>query len=198
MNNSSNIKNQKDILVLVNKQYYLSSDYTPDDLVKPKVNWVANINENWKLMRKEAANALEILVNEASKRGIQLYGESAFRSYEEQKNIYECVKGQKGLEYANKYCALPGYSEHQTGLCIDITNINYIDDEHDRALGQMEEGMWLKNNANIYGFILRYPEGKSDITGYNYEPWHFRYVGIEAAIEMHTNDLVLEQYLNLA
>lgn len=195
MHNDSNVKNQKDILILVNKQYHLSSDYTPNDLVKPKLKWVSNINENWKLMRKEAANAIEALVNEASKQGIQLYGESAYRSYEEQKNIYESVKSQNGVEYANKYCALPGHSEHQTGLCIDITNINYIDDEHDRALGQMKEGIWLKNNANIYGFVLRYPDGKSDITGYNYEPWHFRYVGIEAASEMHSNDLVLEQYL---
>jgi LAS superfamily LD-carboxypeptidase LdcB len=195
MNNGISIKNQNDILVLVNKQYYLPYDYAPYDLIEPEIEWVANINESWKLMRKEAAKALEALVNEASKQGIQLFGESAFRSYEEQKNIYEWVKEQKGQEYANKYCALPGCSEHQTGLCIDITNISYIDDEHDKILGQMDEGIWMKNNAHIYGFILRYPEEKSDITGYNYEPWHFRYVGIEAATEIYNNDLVLEQYL---
>lgn len=192
INNNSNIEYPGDILILVNKNYYLSPDYVPANLIKPKVNWAKNSNITSRLMRQEAAKALEVLVSEASKQGIELYCVSAYRSYEKQKVLYERVKKRRGKEYANKYCALPGHSEHQTGLCIDIANIN---NKLNTVLGKAKEGLWLKKNAHIYGFILRYPEEKSDITGYNYEPWHFRYVGIEAATEIYNKGLTLEQYL---
>lgn len=192
-----NIKKQDDILILVNKQYGLPSDYIPDNLVVPEVKWVKDIDEDSKKMRKEAALALEALAAEGDKQGMQLFCESAYRSYERQKRIFEQIKRENGEEYASRYCAPPGHSEHQTGLCVDITNINIDDAEHDKALGQMKEGIWLKNNAHLFGFILRYPEDKTAITGYNYEPWHFRYVGREAATEIYNKGLILEEYFGV-
>ncbi|MFZ5351815.1 MAG: M15 family metallopeptidase [Bacillota bacterium] len=189
-----NIENPDDTLVLVNKANYLSSDYVPGDLIIPEVKCIKGIAADEKKMREKAAKALEELFASASKEGMQLYCESGYRSFATQKKLYEWVKREKGEEYANKYCALPGRSEHQTGLAMDITNIDHYDEENDKALGRMKEGLWLKNNAHRFGFILRYPEGRTNITGYNYEPWHFRYVGIEAATEIYNKGIVLEEY----
>lgn len=190
-----NIDRESDTLVLVNKQYDLSSDYIPADLTVPEVNFVKEIGADEKKMKWIAATALENMFTAASSEGVELYCESGYRSYESQKEIYERTKKENGDAYASKYSALPGHSEHQTGLCMDITNINHIDDANDKALGESKEGIWLRDHAHLYGFILRYPQGRTDVTGYNYEPWHFRYVGIAAATEIFNKGLVLEEYL---
>lgn len=192
-----NIKDQAGTLVLVNKEYHLSSNYVPEGLVVPDVKMIVNIDDENR-MREDAAAALEILFKEASEQGITLYCESGYRSYQMQKDIYKYNEKQFGKDNASKYTALPGQSEHQTGLCMDITNLDHVDDENDKALGESKEGIWLKDNAHQYGFILRYPENKTDITGYNYEPWHFRYVGVEVATKIYEKDIALEEYFTEA
>ena len=119
---------------------------------------------------------------------------SGFRSYDYQKNLYARYVRRDGERKASMYSAKPGHSEHQTGLAFDIggPNQNYW---LRNSFDSTKEGIWLKDNAHRFGFILRYPKGKTHITGYDYEPWHFRYVGIEDATEIYKNNLTLEDYL---
>jgi len=132
----------------------------------------------------------------AQKDDIYLYSGSAYRSYSYQNTLYNNRVYNEGLEYANKTAAKAGYSEHQTGLAIDITKSkynymnNYIDEED-------KEFEWLEENAHKYGFILRYPKNKSDITGYAYEPWHFRYLTIEVAAELKEKNITYEEYIGM-
>ncbi len=123
--------------------------------------------------------------------GYSLYIGSDYRSYDYQIEIYADYVRADGKKETDTYSARPGYSEHQTGLAIDC---NTIDD----AFGSTAESYWLQEHAHEYGFIIRYPQGKEDITGYKYEPWHIRYVGYKAAKYMYDNDLCLEEYLGLA
>ena len=171
-------------LVLVNKFYHLKEDYTPTDLVTLGGQYNRGVNNK---MRKEAAEALMKMVDAAKLDNIILYNASAFRSYDYQVNLYNRYIKRDGKEAADKYSARPGYSEHQTGLCSDLNNISDSFDGTDEAI-------WLKNNAYKYGFILRFPKGKEDITGYKYEPWHYRYVGLDAAKIIHDDDITLEEY----
>lgn len=115
---------------------------------------------------------------------------SGFRSYTVQKNLYNSYVRRDGAENADRYSARPGHSEHQTGLAFDI---NYADD---RFKGT-PEASWLAENAYKYGFILRYPEGKEPITGYMFEPWHYRYVGVENAAKIYASGLTLEEYFGI-
>ena len=171
-------------LVLVNKFYHLKEDYIPNDLVTLTGQYNRGANNK---MRKEAAEALMKMVDAASLENITLYNISAFRSYDYQVNLYNRYIKRDGREAADKYSARPGYSEHQTGLCTDLNNVSDSFDGSDEAI-------WLKNNAYKYGFILRFPKGKEDITGYKYEPWHYRYVGMKAAKIIHDDDITLEEY----
>ena len=116
-------------------------------------------------------------------------GNSAYRSYESQKNVYNNRVKNQGKESADAYVAKPGFSEHQTGLCIDITN-------KDRYFVEgTEEVEWLKENCSKFGFIIRYPKDKKDVTGIEYEPWHIRYVGKDVAKYISDNGITLEEYL---
>lgn len=171
-------------LVLVNKFYHLKEDYMPSDLVSLGGQYNRGANSR---MRKEAADAFMKMVDAAKLDNITLYNASAFRSYDYQVNLYNRYIKRDGKEAADKYSARPGYSEHQTGLCSDL---NEISDKFDGT----DEDNWLKNNAYKYGFILRFPKGKEDITGYKYEPWHYRYVGLEAAKIIYEDDITLEEY----
>lgn len=191
---SGTIEDQESIAVYVSKADSLSAAYIPPDLTVCNVRAVKEIAKDADMLRKEAATALEAMFKAADDVGMTLYIESGYRSYEHQVRTYESVKSAKGEEYADKYVALPGHSEHQTGLAMDITNIDHMDDEHEKLLGTIPEGIWLADNAHLFGFILRYPEGKTDITGYNYEPWHFRYVGVEEATEIFSKGLTLDEY----
>ena len=171
-------------LVIVNKFYHLKEDYTPTDLVTLSGQYNKSVNNK---MRKEAAEAFMKMVDAASLGNITLYNMSAFRSYDYQDNLYSRYIKMDGKEAADKYSARPGYSEHQSGLCSDL---NEISDSFEGT----DEAIWLKNNAYKYGFILRFPKGKEDITGYKYEPWHYRYVGVDAAKIIYEDDITLEEY----
>lgn len=188
------IKNTNDILVLVNKNRNLPADYKPNDLVIPNVRFSFEENIEKKYMRKEAAQALEELFNEAEKSGIYLYAISGFRSYERQKYLFDYRAARDGFEEANKLTAYPGQSEHQTGLAMDIS-CESLGFDLKQEFEQTAEGKWLKENAHKYGFIIRYPKGAEDITGYSYEPWHVRYVGIETANRIYERGITLEEYL---
>ncbi|WP_054754962.1 M15 family metallopeptidase [Piscibacillus salipiscarius] len=134
-------------------------------------------------MREEAAQALEELFQAAENSGYTLVAQSGYRSVERQASIYNNNIATKGQEWTDQYSAAPGHSEHNTGLAMDITIPleagGFLGLEE--ALGDTEPGQWVAENAHKYGFVIRYPEGKSDITGYNYEPWHLRYFGKELA-----------------
>lgn len=188
------IQNPQNTLSLVNKLFGLPESYIPDDLVRPDVQFSFNEEKLEKsLMRKEAAAALEKMFADARNTGIELAAVSGYRSYGRQNTLFEAEVKRVGKEKAMEAVAVPGSSEHQTGLTMDISSKanNYNLDEQ---FGKTKEGLWLKHNAHKYGFILRYPQGKEDITGYMYEPWHFRYVGNKAAAEMYENDWTLEEY----
>lgn len=191
---NSIVKNPDDVLVLVNKERNLQSDYKPEDLVIPKVNFSFDGNSEKKYLRNEAAKALEELFSEGEKQGIILYAVSGFRSYSTQERIFNNKVNKVGIEAANKVVAYPGQSEHQTGLAMDVSSKS-AGFSLEENFGQTVEGKWLKDNAHRFGFIIRYPKDKVDITKYNYEPWHLRYVGIEAASEIYEKQISLEEYL---
>lgn len=190
-NGNGNIKNKEDILVLVNKEYSLDKSYKPKDLVVPNVAFTETITEEERFMKAEAAKALEELFDGAKKDDIKLIGLSGYRSAGTQKILYDNMVKSRGKDYANSYVALPKHSEHQTGLAMDITN-----ERGGNNFGESVEGKWVKENAHKFGFIIRYPQGKENITGYSYEPWHVRYVGIKNSKDINNNNLTLEEYLS--
>ncbi|MBQ7141053.1 MAG: M15 family metallopeptidase [Bacilli bacterium] len=134
--------------------------------------------------------------NEASNLGYEIDIESAYRTHEYQQKLFDDLVIEKGLEYAKTHVAVPHTSEHETGLAIDfcIYKNNKFIDEYD--IEDLEETSWLHNNCHKYGFILRYPRDKEDITKYSYEPWHIRYVGNNLAKYLYKNNLTLEEYYN--
>lgn len=190
---SGNVKNASSILVLVNKQHNLSSYYAPTDLVKVDIPFGSNMTDEEKTMRREAALSLSRMFKAAASEGIKLCGVSGYRSYRLQKRLYNEKLRTMGKDYVDEYVAMPGESEHQTGLAMDVGSLISTGN---CDFGSTREGKWLKRNAQNYGFILRYPQGREDVTGYSYEPWHVRYVGIKAAKKIKTENLVLEEYID--
>ena len=185
--NVIDIDNPEDTKVLVNKYHKLASDYVPSDLeeINPKYNKGANNK-----LKHVAREAFEKMCEGALQDNIKIYSGSAYRSYNYQLNLYNRYVITNGFANAETFSARAGYSEHQTGLATDVMNarIDYIsksDKEYD----------WLINNSYKYGFILRYPEGKENITGYMYEEWHFRYLGEELATELYNSGLTYEEYV---
>lgn len=190
------IQNPANTLALVNKNYALPTNYIPNDLVRPNVDFsFSDKNLEKCLIRQVAATALEKMFVDAKKSGIVLYAVSGYRSYSRQKTIFDAEIKQDGREKAEQAVAYPGSSEHQTGLAMDIasksTNLDLTE-----GFAQTKEGKWLAENAHRFGFILRYPEGKEGITIYEYEPWHFRYVGVKAATIIYKHNWTLEEYFN--
>ncbi|HJV44092.1 MAG TPA: M15 family metallopeptidase [Bacillota bacterium] len=183
--------------VLVNKQYGLPESYEPTDLVEPDVPFTFKEKNEKRKMRKEAAGALEALFEGAKKDGISLAGVSAYRSFATQKVLFNRYAQKDGMEKAKMYSAVPGYSEHETGLAIDVSGISGKCAAED-CFGGTKEADWLAKHASEYGFIIRYPKGKESITGYQYEPWHIRYVGTKAAKEISDKGLTLEEYASQA
>lgn len=181
------------ITALVNKELRLPAEYIPEDLVIPNVYFNFKHFDEKKQMRAEAAKALEELFDGAANEDIALCGVSGYRSYQRQYEIFTNNVRTKGMDHTSKYSAVPGYSEHQTGLSIDVSSksVNY---RLDSSFAETAEGKWLAENAHHYGYIIRFPEGKSKITGYSYEPWHIRYVGKDLATFLYKNDLTLEEY----
>ena len=160
-----------DGIIVVNKTYSLPKDYDP------KVN-------------KDALKALKLMQADAKALGLDLSLISGYRSYNTQKKLYNKYVKKDGEEVANTYSAKPGRSEHQTGLAFDIGSV-------DRSFANTSEAKWIEENAHLYGFIVRYPDNKTDITGYIYEPWHVRYLGEETAKKVWESGLTLEEYLGL-
>ena len=179
-----------DTQMLVNKYYLLSSDYAPDDLVSVPQTYSWGELGSQKV-REVAYNAFLDMWHAAEQEGYYLMINSSYRSYQDQEAVYNNYKSSSGQKYADSIAARPGSSEHQTGLAIDIfskTNTNR------NSFTDSPEAKWLEDNAHIYGFSLRYPEDKVDITGYNYESWHFRYVGEDIATYIYEHDITFEEY----
>ena len=160
-------------ILVANKTYSLPSDYNPGGLLK-------EFNTAFNKMKADAA-----------KEGISLWVSSGFRSYSLQNGLYNQYSASYGKASADTFSARPGHSEHQTGLAADLNQI-------DQSFGNTKAGKWLANNCYKYGFILRYPQGKQSITGYIYEPWHFRYIGDEAENLYNNGEwITLEEYLGI-
>ncbi|WP_258933887.1 M15 family metallopeptidase [Nesterenkonia pannonica] len=145
-------------------------------------------------MRDEAAGALEELFAAAEEAGHRLAVTTAYRDYDHQFALYDSWYREHGQEWTDAVSARPGYSEHQTGLAVDILTEDSHPDELLDSFGGMPEGRWAAENAHEFGFLIRYPEGAEDITGYRYEPWHLRYVGTETAASVFEEDVTLEEY----
>ena len=182
-----------DVLILVNKQN--KAPTVPVTLVKPDVTPTKeSVSENI-YMRPEAARALEALFAAAAEDGITLYATSGFRSYSTQKAIFDRKAAERGEQAANRSVAKPGYSEHQTGLAMDIEGQTTLGTGLSEAFGESPEGIWVAEHCHEYGFIIRYPKDKTSITGYIYEPWHIRYVGVGAATEIAALGVTFEEYI---
>ena len=178
------------LLFLANRQYMVSEAYEPDDLE------MSDVPGQVRRMRKEAAEALREMFQACKEEiGVQLLSISGYRSYERQEGIYKrklrTVKG--NVEKAQEYVAPPGSSEHQLGVAMDIGQKHKIHLEI--SFGETEGGKWCRENCWRFGYILRYDEPWEEITGYKYEPWHFRYVGKEYAKEIHEANIPLETWL---
>ncbi|MFA5528182.1 MAG: M15 family metallopeptidase [Peptostreptococcales bacterium] len=188
------VDNPEDILVLVNKKNYLTKDTSYEDLVLLPVYAPGRKAEAQ--MRQVASDAImEFYEAAKSEANLEILPTSGYRSYDVQLSIFKRNAESKGsIELANKTSALPGQSEHQTGLAIDLS-CKSTDYKIGNAFKDTEESEWTKENAHRFGFIIRYPEDKVDITGYSYEPWHLRYVGKEASKEMYERQICLEEYL---
>ena len=187
-NNNTNVDDGE--LMLVNRRNTLDKDYVPLNLKVVKVRIYSNVSKEEMQMKGNAADALKRLFDKAEEEGIILYALSGYRSYRAQKELYENSIKTNGKDYTNKYVAVAGKSEHQSGLAMDITN-----SEKSTGFENTKEGKWLQKNAYKFGFIIRYGIGKEDITGYNYEPWHVRYVGTENSEEIYSKDITLEEFL---
>ena len=187
------VTNPDDLLVLVNKERNLPADYVPDDLVPVDVPFSFSGDDPRRLMRAEAAEALEALFEAAEEADISLVAASGYRAYETQKWIFNRNVERHGEEAANRFSARPGQSEHQTGLAMDVTSAE-VDFQLVEAFAETPAGKWLDENAHAFGFIIRYPRGAEDITGYQYEPWHLRYVGPEHATVLYEAEITLEEY----
>ncbi len=181
---------------IVNKEHPINPiTYAPSDLIVPNIG-LRSPNSSESRIRQEAATSLENMVKTAKSQDINLLLVSGYRSYQLQVSVYNGYVQKLGQSGADKVSARPGTSEHQTGMAADLgTTSNQC--ELDVCFANLPEGKWLVENAYRYGFIVRYPEGKNKITGYDFEPWHFRYVGIELATEMHNQNIqTLEEFFN--
>lgn len=178
---------------LVNKMYPMSSLYEPEDLVEVNVEFTFNYKDEKRMLKKEAAQALEYMFKAAKEDGIELLGVSGYRSFSRQESIYNNNLLTKGYEHTNSYSARPGRSEHQTGWSIDISSESAQGDLIEEFI-ETREGQWVSKNSYKFGFIVRYPKGKEEVTGYSYEPWHVRYVGYDLAKYLYDNNITLDEY----
>lgn len=196
----SEFKDPNSVLVLANKANALPSDYEPNDLVYCKDLGITVVGINGQL-RKVAAEALKEMCDAAKEDGVDVFLGSGYRSYKNQYNLWHSYAEKDGAEGADEYSARAGYSEHQTGLCFDpaqgdggLDGYNYC-----KKFEETQMGKWLLENSWKYGFILRYPLNKEGITGYVYEPWHYRYIGKKWAKYVHDAgpDMTYEEVFNL-
>lgn len=187
VNHNINIEKVKDYkYILVNKKNKLNSDFIPNNLVEVKFCSLDNF-----YLEEETANAYEQMCLDSINDGLNISIISAYRSYDEQKELYNTYLKLYGKSYVDKYVARPGHSEHQTGLAIDLESL-----ECD-IFRNSKEYLWIRENAHNYGFIIRYQKGKEKITGYGAEEWHIRYVGKNAAEYIYKNNITFEEYYEL-
>ena len=172
--------------ILVNKENRLSKNFKPSNLVEVK-----KCSQGKFYLEEETAKAYQQMCLDSIKEELNFSINSAYRSYDEQKKLYKEYLKIYGKDYVDKYVAVAGYSEHQTGLAIDLESLDYDFFKYSK------EYLWVKENAHNYGFIIRYQEGKEDITGYSAEEWHIRYVGKKVAKYIYENNIAFEEYYNL-
>lgn len=181
--------------VIANKRNPIGT-YAPSDLVVPHVALrLANGGMEMQ-MRREPAAALEQLFAHAKQDGYNLLLASGYRSRSFQSSLYNGYVSKDGQAAADRYSARPGYSEHQTGLAVDVGRSDRRC-EVEQCFANLPEGQWLAAHAHEHGFVIRYPDGKEPVTGYGYEPWHIRYVGKHLAAEIHKTGQTLEEFFGL-
>ena len=176
-------------LMLVNKYYYLDDTYKPDNLVSIPTTYAWGAKDSKKVTDDTYEAFLE-LWNASHDNGYYLMVSSAYRDYNHQQEVYDDYKEKGGTEYADTIAARAGHSEHQTGYSIDMFEMGYTQ----KTFHESDSYKWLLENAHKYGFILRYPEDKEDITGYAFESWHYRYVGVEVATYIYENHITYDEY----
>ena len=183
--------NTEDTSMLVNKQNYLTEEYQPDDLVELSLTYASS--DRW--MKQEAADAFIRMCDELNAGGSpRMYASSTYRDYAYQVELYDQYVARNGQQWADSIAARPGYSEHQTGLTADVAStasggLSQFEDS--------EEFQWMQQNAHRFGWILRYPQGKQTLTGYDYESWHYRYLGVELATQVYQSGLTYDEYYAL-
>lgn len=171
---------------IVNKFNYLGNDFIPNDLVLLDNKYA----KSGIYLVREAKDKLEIMLNDSVKENLKIRVSSAYRSYTYQVNLYNRYVRSDGVTLADTYSARPGYSEHQSGLVVDLSrNFESFD-----TFENTDEYKWLVANSYKYGFILRYPKGKEKITTYTFESWHYRYIGVELAKKVHDSGLTFDEY----
>ena len=180
-----NVVKEYKVDMLVNKHNKLEESYEPELVKLDK----CSLEEHY--LTKEAKQAYDKLCDAITSDGLSLGVNSSYRSYKDQQETYDYYLRNNGQSYVDKYVATPGYSEHQTGLALDVMSLV------GSPFKSTREYTWMKDNAYKYGFILRYEEGKEDIMGYNYESWHFRYVGEKIAKEIFDKNLTFDEYYAL-
>jgi len=174
--------------LIANKTYPLPSSYVPKnthtDAGNQKYCQTCIVNDAW--------DAWTLMKADATSLGLNIWIQSGYRSYEAQKGLYDKYVSRDGKLAADTYSARPGHSEHQTGYAFDLNTIT-------DAFSNTDEGKWVNENAYKYGFIIRYPKGKEDITGYKYESWHLRYVGKDLAEKLYNNGdwITMEEYFGI-
>lgn len=189
----SNADVSKGNLILVNKYIKLDQEYIPNNLEEINSEYFINGNNSVRMLVKEAKEQFEKMSSDSIKNNTPVYGQSAYRSYDQQQSLYDNAVENYGDSVADTDTARPGHSEHQTGLAIDVSSTK---SGNMLTFGNTLSYEWMINNAHKYGFILRYPKEKENIHGYINEPWHYRYVGVEIATDMHDNysDLTYDEY----
>ena len=185
--NTEKALNKDTPLILVNKHYSLEENDIPNNLETVSNNYAL---DDVKLV-SIAKEAFESLAKDAQKENLNIVGMSGYRSYQYQTNLYNNYVNKDGKEAADTYSGRPGHSEHQTGYALDVYNLkeNYTNFENTK------EFTWMQEHAQDYGFILRFPKNKELETGYIYESWHYRYVGVEVAKEIKEKGITLEEYI---
>ena len=175
----------KQELMLVNKYYFLTEDYAPENIIKVDINYAY---EGHRLI-EEVFNAFKDLNQAAKEAGYNIVINSGYRTYTYQKELWENRKATQGQKKADEFVARAGHSEHQTGYAIDVADFLYGEFTEEKASYE-----WMLQNCYKYGFILRYPKDKENITGYTYEPWHYRYVGKEVAGKIWQEKITFDEY----
>lgn len=180
------VEDPDSLLAYVNRHRYISRDYEPSDLVEMDDKYSNNYYGVNKL-RSEAYEHFKEMVDDANAVGIEFVADTTYRSFDYQETVYNNYAYEHTREETEKYAARPGYSEHELGTAIDLSNVWYIEEGD-------EEYEWIRKNCWKYGFIMRYKKNTEDITKYAAEDWHIRYVGVKAATLIHNKNITFDEY----